>query len=170
MQTPGWQPTSCVTWCLIWLFASLKKYGHIWHQMSLLRPGVIKQHKTKPKHVTQKSATTDPTLDPGTHYGWMDQGSVEYAKFAQYFYTWAALGIEPQTFWSGVQCPMHLTTYTLAPRLKLIFSLGYIQGNMVSDNDELHLLGMTRILPRLCKRCPSRGVPGGVLDEFSMLC
>ena len=46
MQTPGWRPTSCVTW-LIWLFASLKKYGHTRHRMSLLRPDVIKQHKTK---------------------------------------------------------------------------------------------------------------------------
>ena len=34
---------------MIWLFESLKKYGHTWHQMSLLRPDVIKQHKTKPK-------------------------------------------------------------------------------------------------------------------------
>ena len=25
MQTPGWQPVLCVAWCLIWLFASLKK-------------------------------------------------------------------------------------------------------------------------------------------------
>ena len=25
-----------------------KKYGNTWHRMSLLRPGVIKQHKTKP--------------------------------------------------------------------------------------------------------------------------
>ena len=32
-------------WCLIWWFASLEKYGHTWYRMSLLRPGVIKQHK-----------------------------------------------------------------------------------------------------------------------------
>ena len=31
-----------------WWFASLEKYGHTWHRMSLLRPGVIKQHKHKP--------------------------------------------------------------------------------------------------------------------------
>ena len=30
---------------LIWWFESLEKYGHIWHRMSLLKPGVIKQHK-----------------------------------------------------------------------------------------------------------------------------
>ena len=30
---------------LIWWFASLEKYGHTWHQMSLLRLGVLKQHK-----------------------------------------------------------------------------------------------------------------------------
>ena len=28
-------------------------------------------------------------------------------KFARYFCTWPALGIEPQTFWSWVQCPIH---------------------------------------------------------------
>ena len=39
MQIPVWQPTLCVALCLIWLS------GHAWHQMSLLRPGVIKQHK-----------------------------------------------------------------------------------------------------------------------------
>ena len=85
--SPGWQPTLCVAWRLIWWFASLeksmvihdtkcpywgqmllnntsptqpckfckvppppplnitlsKKYGHTWHQMSFLRPDVIKQ-------------------------------------------------------------------------------------------------------------------------------
>ena len=28
-----------------------KKYSHTWHWMSLLRPGVIKQHKPNPAHV-----------------------------------------------------------------------------------------------------------------------
>ena len=45
MQSPGWQLTLCVAWCLIWWFTSLDKYGHTWHWMFLLRPGVIKQHK-----------------------------------------------------------------------------------------------------------------------------
>ena len=45
MQSPGWQPMLCVAWCLIWWFASLEKYGHTWHQMSILRPGVNKQPK-----------------------------------------------------------------------------------------------------------------------------
>ena len=40
--------TLCMAWHLIWWFASLEKYGHTWHQMFLLRPGVIKQHKHKP--------------------------------------------------------------------------------------------------------------------------
>ena len=31
-------------------------------------------------------------------------------KFAQYFYTWPALGIKLQTFWSSVQHPIHLAT------------------------------------------------------------
>ena len=45
-KSPGWQPTLCVAWCLIcWFALSYKKYGHTWHRMSLLRPGVIKQHK-----------------------------------------------------------------------------------------------------------------------------
>ena len=33
---------------------------------------------------------------PGTHYGWVDRGTVEY-EVCQYFYTWPAVGIEPQT-------------------------------------------------------------------------
>ena len=45
MQSPGWEPTACVAWCLIWWFAHLDEYGHTWHWMSLLRPGVIKQYK-----------------------------------------------------------------------------------------------------------------------------
>ena len=45
-KSPGWQPTLCVTWCLIcWFALAYIKYGHTWHWMSLLRPGVIKQHK-----------------------------------------------------------------------------------------------------------------------------
>ena len=48
MQSQSRQPTFCVTWCLIWWFPSLEKYGHTWHWMSLLRPGVIKQHKPNP--------------------------------------------------------------------------------------------------------------------------
>ena len=40
MQTPGWQPILCVAWCLIWHLQVLKKYGHTWHRMSLLRPGL----------------------------------------------------------------------------------------------------------------------------------
>ena len=30
------------------VICKFRKYGHTWHRMSLLRPGVIKQHKTKP--------------------------------------------------------------------------------------------------------------------------
>ena len=45
-KSRGWQPTLCVAWCLIcWFAIAYKKYGHTWHRMSLLRPGVIKQHK-----------------------------------------------------------------------------------------------------------------------------
>ena len=45
-KSPGWQPTLCAVWCLIcWLALAYKKYSHTWHRMSLLRPGVIKQHK-----------------------------------------------------------------------------------------------------------------------------
>ena len=29
-------------------------------------------------------------------------------KFAQHFYAWPTLRIEPQTFWSCIQCPIHL--------------------------------------------------------------
>ena len=37
---------------------------------------------------------------------------IPITKFARHFYTWPALGIEPQTFWSWVQCPIHLATYS----------------------------------------------------------
>ena len=48
MQTPGWQPTSCVAWCLIWLpgVCKFRKNCPTWHWMSLLRPGVINNHST----------------------------------------------------------------------------------------------------------------------------
>ena len=39
------------------VIASLQKYGPTWHQMSSLRPGAIKQHKTKPNQ-------THPQLNP----------------------------------------------------------------------------------------------------------
>ena len=48
MHEPDWQPTLRVVWCLIWWLACLEKYGHTWHLMSLLRPGVITQSKPKP--------------------------------------------------------------------------------------------------------------------------
>ena len=45
-KSPGWQPTLCAAWCPIcWFALAYKKYGHTWHWMSFLRPGVIKQHK-----------------------------------------------------------------------------------------------------------------------------
>ena len=50
-QSPGWQPTlcHCVAWCLIWWFARLGKSMVIHDtECPVLRPGVIKQHKTKP--------------------------------------------------------------------------------------------------------------------------
>ena len=37
-----------VAWYQFWWFAKQsKEYGHTWHWMSLLRPGVIKEHKLK---------------------------------------------------------------------------------------------------------------------------
>ena len=44
MQSPRQQHTVCMTWCLIWWLASFEKYGH---RLSLIRPGVIKQHKPR---------------------------------------------------------------------------------------------------------------------------
>ena len=55
MQSPGWQLTLCVAWCLIWWFVSLEKYGHTWHRMSVLRPGVIKQYKPHMQHLIKMS-------------------------------------------------------------------------------------------------------------------
>ena len=43
--------------------------------------------------------------------GWT--GAVWNTKFARHFYTWPALGIELQTFWSCVQCPIHWATCSL---------------------------------------------------------
>ena len=65
----------------------------------------------------QQPATIDPTLDLCTRYpfmaGWTK--AVWNTKFAQLFCTWPALGIEPQTFWSWVQCPIHLVwTYFIS--------------------------------------------------------
>ena len=48
MQSPGWQPTISVAWCLIWWFASSEK---VWWHMTpyiLLRPGVIKHPPPTP--------------------------------------------------------------------------------------------------------------------------
>ena len=48
LQSPGSQPTLCESWCLIWWFVSnWTEYGPTWHRMSLLRPYVMKQNKTK---------------------------------------------------------------------------------------------------------------------------
>ena len=47
-QSPGLQPTLFAAWCLIWWFASLEKVWSYMTPMFLLRPGVIKQHRTKP--------------------------------------------------------------------------------------------------------------------------
>ena len=40
--------------------------------------------------------------------GWAEAAWSE--KFARHIYTWPAVGIEPQTFWSWVQNPIHLAT------------------------------------------------------------
>ena len=48
---------------------------------------------------------------PCTHPCWVGRCSVN-AKFVQLFYTWLAVGIKPQTFWSSVQRPIHLATYS----------------------------------------------------------
>ena len=59
MQSPGWQPL-CV-WPNVWSgdLQVLKKYGHTWHRMSSLGPGVIKQHKPNLSQWTTPSTLTD---------------------------------------------------------------------------------------------------------------
>ena len=47
---------------MIWSFASLEKYGRTWHRMSLLRTGVIKQHKTQPNQ-TNKPQSIENTAN-----------------------------------------------------------------------------------------------------------
>ena len=41
-----------------------KKYGHTWHRMSFLRPGVIKQHTNKPNHKWQEKRNKPPPHPP----------------------------------------------------------------------------------------------------------
>ena len=66
---------------------------------------------------------------------WSNRGSVHHVpimagwtkavwntKFAWHFYTWSALGIKPQTFWSWVQCPIHWAT-------RSIYGLGGLYSN-----------------------------------------
>ena len=62
MQSPAWEPTVCVAWCLIWWFAHLDEYGYTWHWMSLLRLGVIKQYK--PNLSLPPSLLPPPQTDP----------------------------------------------------------------------------------------------------------
>ena len=89
-KSPGWQPTLCVTWCPICWFALVyKKYGHTWHWMSFLRPGVIKQHKPN-------------------HHCCLGRGSMEWEIFPAF--PCPAMGIEFQTFWCWVQHPIHWAT------------------------------------------------------------
>ena len=46
---------------------------------------------------------------PGAHRaGWPK--AVRNLKFIRHFYIWQALGIKPHSFWSWVQCPIHLVT------------------------------------------------------------
>ena len=64
--------TLCVAWCLIcWFALAYKKYGHTCHQMSLLRPGVIKQHKpNQTSHSLTHKRThlfTHPPMDTFTY-------------------------------------------------------------------------------------------------------
>ena len=67
-KSPGWQPTLCVAWCLIcWFALAYKKYGHTWHQMSLLRPGVIKQHKPNQTTKCRDFHTSPSFLDKQNH-------------------------------------------------------------------------------------------------------
>ena len=45
--------------------ASLEKYGHTWHQMFLLRPGVIKQQQKQTQTHSPPSSQSNPnTVNP----------------------------------------------------------------------------------------------------------
>ena len=59
MQSPGWQSTLWVTWCLTWWFASFKK-SMVIHDTECPYWGVIKQHKlnqTKPLLAVNRLST-----------------------------------------------------------------------------------------------------------------
>ena len=46
LQSPGWQPTLCVAWCLLWWFASIEKSMVTQDTACPFKDGVIKQHAT----------------------------------------------------------------------------------------------------------------------------
>ena len=65
---PQTGPTLCVAWCPIcWFAFAYKKYGHTWHRMSLLRPGVIKQHKPTNQPQTGHSFALPQTVTMNSH-------------------------------------------------------------------------------------------------------
>ena len=44
------------------------------------------------------------------HHCWVGRGSMEWEVCPTLLYLWPAMGIEPQTFWSWVQHPIHWAT------------------------------------------------------------
>ena len=49
-------------------------------------------------------------VPPSTHYCLVNRGIIE-EKCTCHFYSWPAVRIKPQTFWSWVSCPVHWTVH-----------------------------------------------------------
>ena len=101
-KSPGWQPTLCVAWCLIcWFALAYKKYGHTWHRMSLLRPGVIKKHK--PNHLVQISwiyvnkELCQIPVNSDVHF--VDFRAPRQKKWPQHAVWWPAQDLWNQIWW-----------------------------------------------------------------------
>ena len=67
LLSAGWQPTVRAVFGLMSDLVICKhrnEYGHTWHWMSLLRPGVIKQHRTKRNHWQKYNNDINIITDP----------------------------------------------------------------------------------------------------------
>ena len=69
MQSPGWQPTLCLAWCLIWWFASLEK---VWSYLALNTLSEARCHittQTKPILIlTRSTQRAQTSLAEADHY------------------------------------------------------------------------------------------------------
>ena len=80
--------------------------------------------------------------------GWNE--AVWNTKSAWHFYTWPALGIEPQIFWSWVQCPIHLAM------------CHHEEGKMEKDTQTSDYFFYFHTMRGRCRSCRERKGRGGI--------